>query len=104
MINMTQGIWYIETRIDTRSIDLETRKPISGTGEVYSCDCCEKDIEVWVYVRSKDGQCGTVGTTCAKKAVHIHGKELLGANYTLTRHNLYRFADVQKQYTEYRSY
>lgn len=91
MIDMTNGIWFIDERIDTRHIDLETRKPIAGTGEFYNCDCCGKEHEVWVYVYSKDGDHGIIGTSCAKKTI-AHGKDRLGANYTITRHNPYIFA------------
>lgn len=91
MIDMTGGIWFIDERIDTRNIDLDTRKPIAGTGDFYNCDCCGKEHEVWVYVYSKAGDHGIVGTNCAKKA-GAHGRDRLSANYTTTRHNPYLFA------------
>jgi len=96
MINMNEGIWFVECRIDTRSIDLETGKPIPDTGDYYNCDCCGKEHTIWVYVYSKSGERGIVGTQCAKKA-SIHGKDLLGANYTLNRRNTYYYDQEKKK-------
>lgn len=86
-INMQEDIWFVECRIDTRHYDLDTGKAIPGTGDTYACDCCGKDHEVWVYVRSKAGEVGIVGTSCAKKAPHLLDRNLLGANYTTSRRN-----------------
>ena len=84
-VDFSAGTWYIEGRIDTRSHD-ETGKAIPGSGEVYNCDCCGREHEVWVHVRSKSSA-GIVGTSCAKKAGNIHNRHLLGSNYTTTKRN-----------------
>lgn len=51
---------------DTRNFDLQTFKPIPGSGEPHSCDHCGKTHEV--YCKLSDGQ--IVGTTCCRKQVY----------------------------------
>ena len=85
-VDLSTGSWTVEGRIDTRSWDWERGKAIPGTGEVYNCDCCGKEHEVWVYVSSKTEQ-AIVGTSCAKKATHMHNRQYLGANYTTAKCN-----------------
>ena len=91
IIDINSGRWGVECRIDTRLFD-EAGKPISGSGDFNSCNCCGKDHEVWVYIKElKTNQKAIVGTECAKKAP-VHKRNLLSKNYTLTRSNPYFYS------------
>lgn len=58
----------IEAIVDTRRRD-ENGKPVPGSGDVASCDCCGRAIEVHAHVAERKGtRRGTVGTQCCKRA------------------------------------
>ena len=68
----------IETIIDTRQYDIQTCKPIPGTGDPIPCDCCGRETLVHAHVQEIDRMTrkttrrGIVGTQCCKKAKMTH--------------------------------
>lgn len=78
--------WRVLWRIDTRQYD-DSGKPISGSGDYNSCNCCGKDHEIWVYMEEiQTKEKAIFGTECAKK-LSPHGRHLLSKNWTSTRIN-----------------
>ena len=69
--------WKIEAIEDTRQRGTD-RKPIPGSGDIRSCECCTRAIEVHAIVT--DGtERAIIGTQCAKRH---------GLNYGLDRGNI----------------
>jgi len=60
--------YTVEYKVDTRSVDLDTGKPIAGSGDARACDFCGKAHEIHVYVvnaATNDRKC--CGSTCAPR-------------------------------------
>jgi hypothetical protein len=68
-------MYKVEYIIDTRSYDLETGKPIPGTGDARSCEFCGATHEIHCYVRnSKTNELKICGSTCLRLHTGIQHK------------------------------
>ena len=63
---MIDATWKILSIEDTRSRGTDF-KPIAGTGDIRSCDCCGRAIEVHATVSNGNDK-QIIGTQCAKRS------------------------------------
>lgn len=63
--------WKVLGVTDTREFDLDTGKPIPGTGEDFDCEHCGRAIEIHVRLVALDGSGAemTVGTGCLGRGI-----------------------------------
>jgi hypothetical protein len=71
--NTAETFWRVDQILDTRQYDLQTVKPIPGTGDPIPCECCGREINVHAHIYCVSKQTkkvidrAIVGTQCCKK-------------------------------------